>query len=393
MSFFEYPPKPKSSLGYHRILSPTASVKVSPICLGGIGIGHSWSSIFGKNEDPFALLDAYFALGGNFIDTSNIYNSEDSERLIGEWMEKRGVRDQIVLATKYTAGFRSYNREKEPLQSNFTGNSAKSMHISVRESLKKLRTDYIDVLYVHWWDWATGVEEVMRGLHAHVMAKEVLYLGVSNTPAWVVVKANAFARANGLTPFSVYQGRWNAGFRDMEAEIIPMCEDQGMAIVPWAALGGGKFLTAEEREERDKDPDARKSSHGQEVSVALCEALEKIAKEKGATLRSIALAYLFHQSPYVFPIVGVNTVAHVEAIPEAIGIELSKADIDLIHEASPFDPRFPMNFAFGYMKGGKYDLSLTAADNQQYTIAAWIDAPPKPLPYKPRKVSETEAQE
>lgn len=95
------------------------------------------------------------------------------------------------------------------------------------------------------------------------------------------------ARANGLTPFSVYQVRWNAGFRDMEAEIIPMCEDQGMAIVPWAALGGGKFLIAEEREARDKDPDARKSSHGQEVSVALCEALEKIAKEKSVTLRSI----------------------------------------------------------------------------------------------------------
>lgn len=191
MSFFEFPPKPKSALGWHRTLSPNAAVKVSPICLGGISIGDSWSSIFGKNEDPFKLLDAYFALGGNFIDTSNIYNSEDSEKLIGQWMEERGVRDQMVIATKYTAGYRAYNREKEPLQSNFTGNSAKSMHISVRDSLKKLRTDYIDVLYVHWWDWTTSVEEVMRGLHAHVMAKEVLYLGISDTPAWVVVKANA----------------------------------------------------------------------------------------------------------------------------------------------------------------------------------------------------------
>lgn len=150
MSFFAAPPKPKTPLGYHRILSPTAAVKVSPIALGGISIGSSWSELFGQNQDPFSLLDTYLSLGGNFIDTSNTYNSEDSEKLIGEWMEKRGIRDQIVVATKYSAGYRAYNREKEPLQSNFSGNSAKSMHISVRDFLKKLRTDYIDILYVHW---------------------------------------------------------------------------------------------------------------------------------------------------------------------------------------------------------------------------------------------------
>jgi aryl-alcohol dehydrogenase-like predicted oxidoreductase len=152
MSFFAFasPPKPKTPLGYHRILSHTASVKVSPICFGGISIGSTWSEVFGKNEDPDSLLDMYFSLGGNFIDTSNVYNSEDSEKLIGEWMEKRGVRDQMVVATKFTAGYRKYKLEDEPLQSNFTGNSAKSMHLSVRDSLKKLKTDYIDILYVHW---------------------------------------------------------------------------------------------------------------------------------------------------------------------------------------------------------------------------------------------------
>lgn len=150
MSFFNRPPKPDNPLAYHRILSPTASVKVSPLCLGGISIGSSWSEIFGKNENPDSLLDAYYALGGNFIDTSNTYNCEESERLIGEWMEKRGNRDQMVVATKYTAGYKAYQRNELPLQSNYTGNSAKSMHISVRDSLAKLRTDYIDILYVHW---------------------------------------------------------------------------------------------------------------------------------------------------------------------------------------------------------------------------------------------------
>lgn len=149
MSPFDGPSKP-SGLALHKILSPTASVKVSPLSLGGISLGTTWSPLFGKNEDPFKLLDAYYDLGGNFIDTSNTYQSEESEKLIGEWMEKRGVRDQMVVATKYSVGYKSYDRENIKMQSNYTGNSAKSMHISVRDSLKKLRTDYIDLLYVHW---------------------------------------------------------------------------------------------------------------------------------------------------------------------------------------------------------------------------------------------------
>jgi aryl-alcohol dehydrogenase-like predicted oxidoreductase len=151
MDPFAPPPKPKTALGWHRVLSPTANVKASPIALGGISLGNSWSKLFGRSEDPFALLDAYYELSGNFIDTANTYNSEESEKLIGEWMEENRVRDQIVVATKFGARYRAYNREKEPLQSYFTGLSAKSMHISVRESLRKLRTDYIDILYVDWY--------------------------------------------------------------------------------------------------------------------------------------------------------------------------------------------------------------------------------------------------
>jgi aryl-alcohol dehydrogenase-like predicted oxidoreductase len=150
MSFFEPPPKPNSPLAWHRPLSPTAAVKVSPIALGGISLGNSWSELFGKSADAFALLDTFFSLGGNFIDTANVYNAGESEELIGRWAEERGVRDQLVIATKYGAGYRTHNRENEPLQSNFVGASAKSMHLSVKDSLRKLRTDYIDVLYIHW---------------------------------------------------------------------------------------------------------------------------------------------------------------------------------------------------------------------------------------------------
>ncbi|KAF5679854.1 alcohol dehydrogenase [Fusarium denticulatum] len=356
---FQTAPKPKTPLGLHRILSPTAGVKVSPICLGGISIGHEWKFYTGKNEEPFKLLDAFYDIGGNFIDTANLYNNQESEKLIGQWMEERDVRDQMVIATKYSAGYRAFGDNPEPLQSNFTGNSAKSMHISVRDSLKKLRTDYIDILYVHWWDYATPVEEVMRGLHVLVMQGKVLYLGISNTPAWIVVKANAYARQHGLTPFCVYQGNWNAALRDIEGDVIPMCEDQDMAIVSWGSLGTGSLLTAQQRKEREADPDAPKPQIS-EVALKTSEALERIADRKGTTLQAIALAYLFHQTTYVFPIVGVNTVEHIKAMPDALKIKLSKEEADEIHEASPYNPGYPLN-------------------HQQYQMAAWIDAPPKRL--------------
>ncbi|TQN65467.1 putative sterigmatocystin biosynthesis dehydrogenase stcV, partial [Colletotrichum shisoi] len=169
----------------------------------------------------------------------------------------------------------------------------------------------------------------------------------------------------------------------MEAEIIPMCEDQGMAVVSWASLGGGQLLTSEQGEKLEKDPDARPNAYGN-TPIALRNTLESLAKKKGTSLQAISI--------YVFPIAGVNNVAHVEAMPDAVGVELSKEDVDLIHEASPFDPGFPMDFLFSRYKAQKYDLSLTAADNQQYRLSAWIDAPPKPSPYKPRKIGhETES--
>ncbi|KAK4493604.1 hypothetical protein PRZ48_015271 [Zasmidium cellare] len=290
-SFF-LPPKPSSLLGYHRILSPTAAVKVSPLALGGLSLGNAWSATYGRNEEPEKLLDAYISLGGNFLDISNADHAEETEKIVGEWMQKRNNRDQMVIATKYTAGYKKHDRANVPLQSNYAGNSAKSLHISVRDSLQKLATEYIDLLYVQWWDFATSVEEVMRHLHALVMDRQVLYLGISNAPAWVVVKANMFARTNGLTPFSVYQGKWNAGFRDLEAEIVLMCEDQGMGIVPYGVFGGGQLRTSLQRE-ADRSAGAalagttRKPKFMSERHIKLSEVLEDIGQEHGTSLQAV----------------------------------------------------------------------------------------------------------
>jgi aryl-alcohol dehydrogenase-like predicted oxidoreductase len=144
-------PQPPSDLGRYRLLSPTAAVRVSPLCLGAMSIGDAWEPMLGSQskENSFKILDLFYDAGGNFIDTANNYQNEQSETWLGEWMTKRQNRSQMVIATKFTSGYRS-DWKKEPIHVNFSGNSSKSLHESVAASLKKLQTDYIDLLYVHW---------------------------------------------------------------------------------------------------------------------------------------------------------------------------------------------------------------------------------------------------
>ncbi|KAL4903092.1 NADP-dependent oxidoreductase domain-containing protein, partial [Aspergillus multicolor] len=183
-------PQPPSLLGYHRVLSPLAGIRVSPLCLGTMHFGGKWTRAMGdvSKETAFALLDKFYNAGGNFIDTANFYQGEGSEIWLGEWVKARQNRDELVLATKYTMPFRLMGPEK--IKSNFQGNHSKSLRLSVEASLTKLQTDYIDLLYVHMWDFTTGVEEIMQALHHLVVAGKVLNIGISDAPAWIVVKCN-----------------------------------------------------------------------------------------------------------------------------------------------------------------------------------------------------------
>ncbi|ETI24632.1 hypothetical protein G647_04001 [Cladophialophora carrionii CBS 160.54] len=235
-------PLPKCVLGRHRLLSPTASVHVSPLCLGGLSIGDAWANAMGEmsEEAAFELLDHFYEMGGNFIDLANNYQAEQSEIWVGEWLASRGPhrRDEMVITSKFASAYKVFS-EPGLQQSNFGGNGSKSLHLSVEASLAKLQTSYLDLLYVHYWDFTTGVKELMQSLNYLVQQRKVLYLGVSDTPAWVVVKANAYARHLGLRPFSVYRGRWSAAERDLERDIVPMCKDEGMDITVWGGLGSG----------------------------------------------------------------------------------------------------------------------------------------------------------
>ncbi|KAF9072170.1 Aldo/keto reductase [Rhodocollybia butyracea] len=343
-------PSPPTKLGVLRALSPNAGVHVSPFCLGAMSIGDKWNSNMGAmdKEASFKLLDAYFDMGGNFIDTANSYQDESSEEFLGEWMENRNIRDQLVVATKYTANFKGGDATITQ-KANYTGNNVKSMHISVQASLQKLRTSYIDLFYVHWWDYETSVKEIMDGLHSLVMQGKVLYLGISDTPAWIVAQANEYARLTGKTPFSVYQGRWNVLERSFEREIIPMARSQGLALAPWGVLGGGLFRTDAEEQQRNESGENGRSWMGDwrrnEQEVKVSHALEKVAGEVGLgdNISAVAIAYVMQKTPYVFPIIGGRKISQLEANMQALDIALSDGQIQYLESVIPFDAGFPYN--------------------------------------------------
>ncbi|KAI2623717.1 aldo/keto reductase [Xylaria nigripes] len=343
MSYLPKVPPPRSPLARYRILSPTASVRVSPLCLGAMGFGNAWQKHMGICDQNTAnqILDFYYDNGGNFIDTANSYQFGESETWVGEWMAKRGVRDQMVVATKYTTNFRMAHVEEETTI-NFQGNGTKSLHTSVKQSLQKLQTDYIDLLYVHWWDYSTSIAELMQSLNQLVVSGKVLYLGVSDAPAWAVAKANEYARNHGLRQFSVYQGQWSAATRDFEREIIPMAKSEGMGLAPFGVLGSGKFKTDEQR----KTAQGRAAA-ASENDIKISKVLETVANRKNTILTSVAQAYVMHKAPYVFPIDGMRTVEQLKANIEALNLSLSEEDINEIESAVPFEFGFPYSFLYG----------------------------------------------
>jgi aryl-alcohol dehydrogenase-like predicted oxidoreductase len=306
-----------------------------------------------------------FYRGGNFIDTANGYQNGESEMWLGEWMAARKNRDDIVLATKYSSAYQLH--EKQKIQSNYGGNGTKSLRVSVETSLKRLQTSYIDLLYLHWWDYTMTIPELMHSLNDLVVSGKVMYLGISDTPAWVVAKANQYARDHGLRAFVVYQGLWNASIRDFERDIIHMCRDEGMGVLPYGTLGQGRFQTEEAFKEREKNNPGRKKG-ASELEKKVSKVLETLANKKGTQLTSVAMAYIMQKAPYVFPLVGCRKLEHLKGNIEALSIKLAEEDIADIDGSYRFDPGFPHTFLSGSLfddkatpasPGGPQDVWLT----------------------------------
>ncbi|WVQ63504.1 uncharacterized protein L199_001657 [Kwoniella botswanensis] len=367
LGIFPPAPEPKTELGRYRLLAPTAGVRVSPLCLGAMSIGDQWKGFMGGGLDynkSEEFLDYFYKAGGNFIDTSNNYQDEQSEIIIGEWMEKRGIRDEIVLATKYTT-FPLDRKEGrfQGIGANYVGNAKKNLRLTVDSSLKKLRTSYIDILYVHWWDYSTSIPELMQSLNDLIKSGKVLYLGVSDTPAWVVSQANEYARNHGLSQFVVYQGAWSLAQRDLERDIIPMARANGMSIAPWNALGGGKFKTPQEIEERKKAGTLRAGMEPTPDQVKAAEALKEVADELGSDVKlpNVALAWVRHVVTDCYPIIGGTSIENLKSNIEALKIQLTPEQVNKLTNAVPFDIGFPYNM-FGtdphYLPGGKSNNAL-----------------------------------
>ncbi|KAF5350415.1 hypothetical protein D9758_012469 [Tetrapyrgos nigripes] len=330
-------PAPPSNLGLYRVLSPHAGIRVSPICLGAMNLGDKWDMMmsFVLKEQSFKVLDEFYNNGGNFIDTACNYQDEESEKILGEWMELRGNRDQMVIATKYMTNSKPGDPSiKQKI--NYVGNNIKNMNISVENSLKKLRTSYCISIFF------------MDGLHNLVVAGKVLYLGISDTPAWVVSQCNQYADDHGKTPFVVYQGKWSVLDRSFERDIIPMARLNDMALAPWGVIGGGRIRTDKEEQKREQEGRNRQSVGGEdwkrtEDEKKTCRALEKVAKEVGVTnSRSVAIAYVMQKTPYVFPIIGCSNVEGLKQNLEGLKISLSPKQIQFIENEGPkFDVGFP----------------------------------------------------
>ncbi|PMB64732.1 Norsolorinic acid reductase A [Beauveria bassiana] len=219
---------------------------------------------------------------------------------------------------------------------------------------------------------------MMQALNSLIVSGKVLYLGISDAPAWVASKANEYARNHGMRQFSVYQGQWSAAHRDFERDIIPMCRAEGMALAPWGSLGGGKFKTAEQRRAQE----GRANQEYNEVQTNVNAALEAVAIRKNAAPTGVAIAYVMHKAPYVFPVLSGRKVEHIKGNIDALNIQLSPGDIKEIEAAVPFDLGFPNSFLWG-------KEMPTAQGNVKFAVLGGnYDHVEDVQPIKPSKVAE-----
>ena len=217
----------------------------------------------------------------------------------------------------------------------------------------------------------------MQSLNTLCEQGKVLYLGISDTPAWIVTKANEYARCKGFRQFVVYEGRWSAADRDFERDILLMCKAEGMGMTPWGALGGGNFKSEKQRKVAKAEGQGRNAMPATEREIKVSKVLEKIADRKGTLITSVALAYVMHKAPYVFPVIGGRKVDHLKGNIEALSLELSKAELDEIEGAAEFDQGFPLNFiGMGKRVMGPQDVIFSAIGGMfDYVEDAMVSCP------------------
>lgn len=318
-------------MNYH--LFGHSGLRVSELSLGTMGFGTEWK--WGADrEDSQKIFDLYAHAGGNFIDTANRYTEGTSEKFVGEFIG--ADRDHFVVATKYSLRDR-------PADLNFSGNHRKNMMRSVRESLKRLNTEFIDVLWVHAWDGWTPAEEIMRGLDDLISRGLVHYIGVSDTPAWVVSQANTLAELRGWNRFAGLQIEYNLLQRTVEPELLPMAKVFNLTITPWAPLAGGALTGKYLKGNRGRLPET--SSRLSERAILITRKVVEIAERLGVTGSQVAINWTRqHKGQSMIPIVGATKISQLEDTLGCLAWELPPEAINELNEISRIELPFPQKF-------------------------------------------------
>jgi len=325
----------------YRILG-RSGLRVSELCLGALTFGELpfRGRPFGVSpKDSEALFRTYADKGGNFIDTADIYGQGLSESYVGDLVASD--RDHFVVATKYAITTR-------PGDPNCSGSHRKNMVQAVERSLKRLRTERIDLYWVHFWDSMTPVEELMRGLDDLVRAGKVLYVGVSDAPAWRVSQANMLAELRGWTPFIGLQVEYSLIERNPERDLLPMASACGLTVTAWSPLGGSVLTGKYGRKGVQIDSQRVESNEAfgklTERNLSIAREVETVAAGLGRSPAQVALAWLRQRTPAVIPIVGARTVAQLEDNLGSLGLELPPAAVAQLDAASSIPLGFPHDF-------------------------------------------------
>jgi aryl-alcohol dehydrogenase-like predicted oxidoreductase len=309
-----------------------SGLRVSELALGTMTFGTDWGWGADK-ETAHKIMAAYADAGGNFIDTANNYTNGSSEHIVGEFIASE--RDQYVLATKYTLRLANGNSRN----ANLGGNSRKSMMRAIENSLRRLNTDYIDLFYLHMWDFMTPVEEVMRGLDDLVRAGKVLYVGLSDTPAWVIAYAIALAERYGWVRPVATQLPYSFANRDAERDILPMSRALGLSVTAWGLLGGGALTGkynqsgSEPKRYNDASPEAKDAASR----------LAAMAQEIGRTPAQLAINWA-RQQANVIPVLGARTEAQIKENLGVLEFNLTAEQLAEIGGLIPFEIGFPVGF-------------------------------------------------
>lgn len=334
-----------------------SGLRVSEMCLGTMGFGTEWG--FGAERgEVVKIWDTFATAGGNFVDTANKYTNGTSEKMVGELIA--GDRDYWVVATKYSLSM----RDGDP---NGWGNSRKNLVHSVEASLKRMNTDVIDLLWLHAWGWGTPIEEVMRSLDDLVRSGKVLYVGVSDTPAWVIARANTLAELRGWTPFTALQVEWSLLERTVERELVPMAKQLGLGVTPWGPLAGG-VLTGKytKGDGSDTKRAAGNEARGRlsERSLAIARVVDSVADEVGRSPAQVALAWV--RSKGAIPIVGSRRAGQVVDTLKCVDLELQPEQLERLELASAIDHGFPTDFMRLAKTWGAFGDTVPAVDRGEH---------------------------